>query len=108
METTGKLIMPSKVKGMSKDVLEKMHTSSLLKRRNELLACETSFELSDRCGYEKPPDSKVIIFIEFKNTNAWQEAYVEVKNILSTRENLPSREERKQLRVERTKNGGKN
>lgn len=76
-----------------------MHTGSLLKRRNKLLACEESFELSDRFGYETKPDPEVTGFVEFKDTAAWEKAYKEVKDILSARENVLSREDRKKARV---------
>ncbi len=94
--------MPSKVKFLSKEELENMHTGSLMKRRKELLSCEESIELSDiSSDLEK---QSTIDLIEFKNTIEWEKAYSDVKNILSTRENLPSREERKIKRVERAKN----
>ena len=96
--------MPSKVKLLNTEELEKMHTGSLMKLRNELLACEVSFEISDRFGHEDEPNPSITKLIEFKDTIEWQEAYKKVKNILSFRENLPNRVERKTMRVKRSKN----
>jgi hypothetical protein len=49
-----------------------------------LLACEESFELSDRFGNEPAPEETG--YIEFKNSTAWKKAYKELKLVLSTRE----------------------
>jgi len=96
--------MPSKVKLLNTEELEKMHTGSLMRLRNELLACEESFKLSDRFDYENEPNPSITKLIEFKDTIEWKKAYKEIKNILSLRENLPNREERKTARVKRAKN----
>ena len=80
--------MSSKVKIVPKSELEKLHTGSLLSRRNQLLACEESFMDSDRVGLEEEPDPKRTGFVEFKNTDEWQGAYRDVKDILGTREHL--------------------
>ena len=96
--------MSSKVKLPNSEELEKMHTGSLMRLKNELLACEESFKLSDRFGYEDEPNPNITKLIEFKDTIEWQETYRKVKNILSFRENLPNREERKTMRVKRAKN----
>ena len=78
--------MPSKVKIISKTELEKMHTGSLLSRRKKMLQCEDSFRGSDRYGYESEPDPKETGYIEFKETEIWKKSYMELKEILATRE----------------------
>ena len=86
--------MPSKVKIFSTEDLKSFHTGSLLTRRNQLLACEESFEQSDRVGYEERPDPNVTGFIEFKDSDEWVKAYQDVKTILATREHLSSSKKR--------------
>ena len=79
--------MPSQVKIISAKELESMHTGSLMSRRKKLLACEESFEVSDRYGNEQEPNPEETGCIEFKNSNAWKKAYKELKSVLSMREN---------------------
>lgn len=69
--------------------LEAMHTGSLMNRRNALLGCEESMEVSDK---DLPDDESSI---EFKNSAQWQKAYNDVKRVLATRENIMSKFERK-------------
>jgi len=90
--------MASKVKLKTLEELNKMHTGSLMSRRAALLKCEESFELSDRNGYETKPNISETGFIEFKDSAEWQQAYTELKNVLSTRENMPNKQERKEIR----------
>ena len=90
--------MPSKVKFVSSEELEAMHTGTLMKRRSALLECEESFECSDRNGYENLPESASTGLIEFKDTDEWRQAYDELKNVLTERENVPSKQERKSVR----------
>lgn len=78
--------MPSKVKIIPAAELETMHTGSLMSRRKALLACEESFRLSDRYGYEPEPDPAQTGQIEFKDTEVWQKAYRELKIELAGRE----------------------
>ena len=78
--------MPSKVRIVQKEELIKIHTGSLMTRRNKLLQCEESFILSDRFGFESIPDPKETGYIEFKDTVEWKNAYKELKEILATRE----------------------
>ena len=78
--------MPSKVRILSTKELQNMHTGSLMNRRKKLLACEESFEVSDRYGNEKEPVPEETGYIEFKNSIAWKKAYKELKSVLSTRE----------------------
>ena len=63
-----------------------MHIGSLMSRRKKLLACEESFEVSDRYGNGNKPIPEETGYIEFKNSVAWQKAYNELKKVLSTRE----------------------
>jgi hypothetical protein len=78
--------MPSEVKIISLNELENMHIGSLMSRRKKLLACEESFELSDRFGNENEPALEETGYIKFKNSTAWKKAYKELKLVLSTRE----------------------
>ncbi len=64
----------------------KMHTGSLMTRRKQLLQCEESFTLSDRCDSENEPDPRETGYIEFKNTVDWENAYKELNEILANRE----------------------
>lgn len=93
--------MASKVKIIKFEELQEMHTGTLMKRRANLLKCEESFELSDQLGYGAKPSATGAI--EFKNTQAWKSAYKELKNLLSTRENLPNKQERKEIRQAKAK-----
>jgi len=84
--------MSSRVERKSLAELEIMHTGSLMSRRKALLKCEESFEMSDQI---ERSDSEEI---EFKNTDEWQQAYKDLKSVLDTRENLPSKHEWKAMR----------
>jgi len=100
--------MANKVKIIAEGELNKMHTGSLLKRRSELLSCDESFQLSDRYGVEKEPDSDITAFIEFKESKIWKQAYKELINILSSRENVKSKEEKRLERKEKAKHAKTN
>ena len=78
-----------------------MHTGSLMTRRKALLKCEESFELSDQVGIT--PHKKDNDFIEFKDSDEWEQAYKELKGILSMRENMPNKQERKVMRQAKAK-----
>jgi hypothetical protein len=86
-----------KLEVISKPDLEKMHTGTLMSRRNALLKCEESFEMSDQYQAAKSDG------IEFKNTPQWEQAYQDIKAVLSTRENIPNKQERKALRQAKAK-----
>jgi hypothetical protein len=92
--------MPSKVEIISVEELEVMHTGSLMKRREALLKCEESLSLSDRADMQHLADSR---FIEFKDSDTWKQSYNELKVVLSTRENILNKKERKAIRQERAK-----
>ena len=92
--------MPKKNYVISKDELSKLHVGTLMSRRDALLKCEESFELSDQFGHtEVLQDGS----IEFKNTIQWKQAYEELKMELSNRENVPSKFERKLIRKAKAK-----
>jgi hypothetical protein len=82
---------------ISKADLEKIHTGTLMTRRSALLKCEESLKLSDQ--YQLTKHS----VIEFKNTSQWKQAYEDLKVILSSRENIPNKQERKALRQAKAK-----
>lgn len=85
--------MSSKVEPKTIVELEGMHTGSLMSRRKFLLQCEESGEV-------KVSESDAI---EFKNTPEWKQAYKELKTVLATRENVPSKKERKEMRKSKAK-----
>ena len=95
--------MTSRVEIKTVEELKEMHTGSLMSRRAALLKCEESFELSDRNGYETKSKASEAGFIEFKDAPEWQQAYNDLKSVLSTRENVPNKQERKEIRKEKTK-----
>ncbi|MFC3153475.1 hypothetical protein ACFOEK_20710 [Litoribrevibacter euphylliae] len=68
-----------------------------MSRRHALLECEESFELSDQ--YRESSYNE----IEYKNTQQWKQAYQDIKEALSDRENIPNKQERKALRQEKAK-----
>lgn len=91
--------MSNTVKTMKRDQLMELHTGSLMKRRDALLQCDESQEMSDKLKTEDiSPD-----LIQYKNTRQWKEAYTDVKEILSTREHVPNKKERKFLRQQKAK-----
>lgn len=67
---------------LERSKLEGLHTGTLMSRRKALLACEDSFEVSDRIPGEETPEG----LIEFKDTPDWKNAYTELKDELSKRE----------------------
>lgn len=96
--------MTCKIELKTVEELNRMHTGSLMSRRAALLKCEESFELSDRNRYKTKPKISETGFIEFKGTTEWQQAYNELKSVLSTRENIPNKQECKEIRKEKAKN----
>lgn len=81
--------MPRTVALKSIDELESMHTGSLMSRRKALLQCKES---------SGPDARKRPGVIEFKDSPEWQLAYSDLKQILSQRENVPNKQERKAMR----------
>ena len=80
------------------DELNAMHTGSLMKRREALLKCEESAQAADLDEAEQKALTTNTGLIRFKNTPIWQKAYADIKKVLSTREHLPNKQERKELR----------
>lgn len=95
--------MTSKVKIVRFEELQNMHAGTLMARRAALLKCEESFESSDRIGHEARPSTTINGVIEFKDTELWKSAYDELKSVLATRENLPNKKERKEIRQAKAK-----
>ncbi len=72
---------------MSQSDLEALPTQRLLARLKRLHQCEESLALSDReISKYKSSD-----FIEFKESPEWIAEYNSLKNILSQREHIPSK-----------------
>ncbi len=88
--------MPKKVPVIPAPELRHLHTGSLLTRLRDLLACEDYFGGSDRYDDEPKPDPDETGILEFKDTEAWRKAYKDVKDILATREHLPTGSERRE------------
>jgi len=95
--------MSGKGKIIPADELEFISTKALLGRRKKLLECETSFEESDRYGYEDAPDPDIVGYIEFKNQSQWSVADKKVKEALSHCEYIPSAAERKMSQMQQAK-----
>jgi hypothetical protein len=90
----------SKVEFKTREQLEAMHTGTLMKRRDALLKCDESFQLSDQSEMSPVASDH----IEFKDTPEWKQAYAELKSVLATREHVPSKKERKEIRRQKAKN----
>jgi hypothetical protein len=84
---------------IKQDQLMTLHTGTLMKRRDELLKCDESLEMSDSLKTELNSQD----LIQYKNTKEWREAYADVKEVLSTREHVPNKKERKLLRQQKAK-----
>lgn len=95
--------MGSLVEIISKEELEKLHTKVLLKRRKKLLECEEAIEWPEgrhQENLEKPENAGII---EYKQTQLWEKAYSELKEILSKRENILGSTECKKKRMQKAK-----
>jgi len=84
---------------MKRDQLMTLHTGTLMKRRDELLKCDETLELPGGLNVEESS----LDLIQYKNTKEWREAYADVKEILSTREHVSNKKERKILRQQKAK-----
>lgn len=93
--------MPGNVAKKTLDELKAMPTRALMNRRAALLRCEESFALSDRDDRQPPATPAAVI--EFKDTREWQQAYAELKSVLATREHVPNKQERKEIRRQKAK-----
>lgn len=69
-----------------------MHTGSLMSRRKALLQCKES------ASHNSQEARQVSGLIECKDSPEWQRAYSDLKQVLSQREHLPNKQERKALR----------
>jgi len=74
-----------------------MPTKQLLGRLLSLQQCEESAILSDRTPGEGAPREGIV----FKNTADWRKAYADLKEVLATREHVPSAAERAKARQQR-------
>ena len=81
---------------ISKSDLKNLSTSSLLRRHKELLACEESYEMSEKFYYSEPALTGVI---EYKNSEQWKRAYAELKEVLASREHIARPAEKKAKRL---------
>ena len=77
-----------KLSPTSEDELEKLPTKRLLARLRQLQRCEESLALSDQNANEYKSSG----FIEFKDSAEWISEYTKMKDILSRREHIPSKE----------------
>jgi len=74
------------VEPIGASLLGSMSTQSLQKRLEQLRALHECFESSDWSEEEARSASEMIAF---KNTDVWKSAWLEVKEILATREHVP-------------------
>lgn len=84
--------------------LEKLNTKQLLSILKKLQSCENSFEETDLTydiNLDPTKYSPNLIF--YKETDSWKQAYIDVKNILKTREHIIKGLELKKLRLEKVK-----
>lgn len=84
--------------------LEKLNTKQLLSRLKKLLSCENSFEDTDLTyDINLDPTKSNPNLIFYKETELWKQAYIDVKNILKTREHIIKGLELKKIRLEKIK-----
>lgn len=81
------------------EALLSMPTKHLLGRLNSLQRCEEAAAFSDRNSEEFPVGEEIL----FKDTPEWQRAYGDLKEVLATREHVPTAAERAKSRLERGK-----
>lgn len=86
---------------MSCDELESLPTRAVLGRLRRLRRCEQSPGDSDLSAEELVQ----VVPIRFKSTPEWRTAVDDVKAVLATRENLPTRPEREAARKARGSRG---
>ena len=95
--------MGSLVKIISKEDMEKFHTKVLLKRRKKLLECEEAIEWPEGSHQDNLEKLENAGIIEYKQTQLWEKAYSELKEILSKRENILGSAECKEKRMRKAK-----
>lgn len=77
-----------KILPLSKNNLKVLPTKRLLARLKQLHQCEESLILSDRYINDNKPSE----YIEFKDSSEWIAEYNNLKEILSHREHIQSKE----------------
>ncbi|MDX1634581.1 MAG: hypothetical protein R3280_08095 [Marinobacter sp.] len=77
--------------------LEKLHTGTLMKRREALLQCPEPPEPLE--GNEVATGSDIL----YKNTPQWNQAYRDLKAVLENREHMPNKQQRRAIRQERAR-----
>jgi hypothetical protein len=83
---------------LAPESLASMPTKRLLGRLLSLQQCEESAVLSDRTPGEAAAGEGIV----FKNTAEWRKAYADLKEVLATREHVPSAAERAKARQQRS------
>ena len=78
-------------------VLASMRTRELLGRLRRLQRCEDSASLSDASPEELARATGIL----FKDTASWRSAYLELKQVLMTREHIPKGAETRVFRGDR-------
>lgn len=96
-----------KIKILSKDELNVLKTKQLLSRLNKLHKCESCYASSYDAPYIQNPDEIETNYIHYKETEKWEIAYTELKEILSERENIIKGHELINLKKEKIKNTNK-
>ncbi|NMT64375.1 putative bifunctional diguanylate cyclase/phosphodiesterase [Marinobacter orientalis] len=91
--------MAERIERMARSELEKLHTGTLMKRRQALLACPEPPEPVDPT--EQAPRGDIL----YKHTPQWNEAYQDIKSVLAEREHVPNKAERRTIRQARAKQG---
>ncbi|MDQ8205850.1 hypothetical protein [Pelagicoccus sp. SDUM812003] len=90
------------VQPIPKNELEELHTGTLLTRLQHLRECEESFEFTDLLP-EEIDELRSDGRIHVKDSEEWKEAYSDLKDILSSREHLLNKQERKEERRKRAR-----
>ncbi|BES70557.1 hypothetical protein RE428_15750 [Marinobacter nanhaiticus D15-8W] len=92
---------PHPVPIVSRAKLEQMHTGSLMNRRSALLKCAETAAIPGDAALNRPGARARTI--RFKDQPEWKQAYAELKDVLSIREHVPNKQERKAMRQERAR-----
>lgn len=91
---------PGKIPIVTIEELNRMPTKQLIARLRRLLGCEGDFESSDLAfGDNKDPDELFPNLINYRDTERWEKAYNDVKQVLGTREHVPKGIELKNMRL---------
>ena len=90
-------ILKNEVPVLDPAVLALMRTRELLGRRRRLLRSVESANLSDASPEELAQATGIL----FKDTPEWKTAYLQLKQVLATREHIPQGAEARALRLDR-------